>query len=74
MPCNKPLTNKELRELLASYPDDAPVFYGRDRDLYEHQVTETVCDDWEHATVEHRDDGVYETPARGIAVQIGPRF
>lgn len=69
------MTTAELIALLAIYPPDTPVFIGRDSDLRASQVTDAVYDDWAHSTCERDDDGhVYETPARGRAVQIGPRF
>lgn len=71
---HRPLTTSELIALLADYPADTPVFVGRDSDLRAHQVTETTYDDWEHSTSEVIEGATYETPAKGTAVHIGPRF
>ena len=68
------MTKHELLTALAAYPDDTPLFIGRDFDLHAHQITECVYDDWANSTSETIDGAVYETPARGIGVHIGPRF
>lgn len=71
---HRPLNVADLIRCLSEFPLDAPVFIGRDSDLRAHQVTEAVYDDWEHSTKEDIDGAIYETPARGRAVHIGPRF
>ncbi len=72
---HRPLTVADLIAILSEFPADTPVFIGRDSDLRAHQVTETPYDDWEHSISAVHDDGaIYETPAVGKAVHIGPRF
>ncbi len=71
---HRPLTVSDLIAILSEFPADTPVFIGRDSDLRAHQVTETPYDDWQNATQETIDGAIYETPARGKAVHIGPRF
>jgi hypothetical protein len=68
------MTKQDLIDALADYPDDTPIFIGRDSDLHAHQITECVYDDWAHSTTETVNGAVYETPARGVGVHIGPRF